>query len=127
MALSIAVGSNARAAGICTVAIGDTAVAVGAFQVVVQDEVSLPTLPVERYQEFLDSFTTHIAIFEAMAVQGHAPASFAKNAKEALTNVSAKIKEHMKTMPNALPAATPEQNAAMAKATEPQPSQEVKA
>lgn len=127
MALSIAVGANARAPGICCVAIGDTAVAIGAFQVVVQDEVSLPTLPVERYQEFIDSFNTHIAVFEAMAVQGHAPASFAKNAKEALTNVIARIKEHMKTMPSALPAATPEQNAAAATSQAPQPSQEVKA
>jgi len=100
MAYNISIGNNARAAGLCCIAVGDDTLARGAYQIVVNHEkLTLPdTISVEDYERNLMLLEDNILTFNAMAQQGFAPVDFATRAEKLLTEVIKTIKTHVEAL-----------------------------
>jgi hypothetical protein len=85
MALNVAAGEGARANGICNIAIGDGAVAIGAYQVVTSEKLTLPTnYTSDMYKQFLAVVLNNLEVYEAISKQNFAPPEFGEKAKKAL-------------------------------------------
>ncbi len=94
--LSIAIGANARASGICNVAIGDYCVAQGAYRVVTSDKISLPdNLSVSSALQSINEMRELKNTFVSMGAEKVAPATFADEAGTAIDKAIEVIYKHL--------------------------------
>lgn len=93
--LCISMGIDARTHGICCIAVGDGAVARGAYSVVVLDKVTLPNdLPKDKAVASMLELREMKLTFRAMVDQKVAPPRFADESSAAIDKVWDLLEQH---------------------------------
>jgi len=109
---TVAIGSKAKALGICCVAIGDDVVARGAFQVITGTHLTLPDLfgvcecnagnkcecEAKHIISIISILKDNILTYYALVDQGFAPKKFASDAENAINIVLHILDERLRKL-----------------------------
>ena len=101
--LSVQLGNGARSSGICCLAIGDGALARGAFQVEVRSTLSFPSdLTVEGIDHLTSQLQDMVLTYQALEEQKFAPEGFGVRSKAAIDIAVDLFARHRATLVGAL-------------------------
>jgi hypothetical protein len=84
MQLCIQAGVNAKADGFCCVAIGDSKIATGRFQVEFGGSLTLDGIPIEELDKFVLAVNAQHCLYQNMEEQSQAPSGFCRKVRAAL-------------------------------------------
>lgn len=97
--INIALGTGSQASGLFCVAIGDKAIARGAFQVTVTDKLNMPELTSKPQIEMLMSQLVDVMItYKALETQKFAPPDFVPKADAAVKQVMVILQKQLDEM-----------------------------
>lgn len=104
MAMCIAVGKDAKAAGFACISIGDDVVTRGAFQIKVGEKITLPSIEVDNLQAIILNLQDSCLTFKAMSEQNYGPPDFGEKAAAAIQVVIDIFQKKLLEIPASVPA-----------------------